>query len=273
MDLSKYTIVTDLDETLLYQREMLPQNTAAIKSFVARGGRFTIATGRNHQSVLVSMPHVAELLNAPAILCNGVYLYDFEKKIRLAEECLSPEQAEALLLFVKTYFPHVPYRVSTFHGFRCERAEGYMQSDIAAYGLDAVEISPAGTWPREDWYKIVFRDEDEVLSRVRALFEEKMGGSGIVAFASGKRFLELQSEHCDKGTGLDWLRQQLPDRGGTVIACGDFENDLGMLRAADVAICPANATDEVKHVADHVLCHCKEGLLAEVVEMIEQGKI
>lgn len=272
MDLSRYTIVTDLDETLLYQREMLPQNTAAIKSFVARGGHFTIATGRNHQSVLVSMPHVAELVNAPAILCNGVYLYDFEKRACLAEECLSPEQAQALLLFVKTYFPHVPYRVSTFSGFRCERAEGYLQSDVAAYGIDAVEISPSSTWQREDWYKVVFRDEDEVLARVRALFEEKMGESGIVAFASGKRFLELQSAHCNKGTGLARLRN-LADCGDTVIACGDYENDLEMLRAADVAICPANATDEVKHVADHVLCHCKEGLLAAVVKMIEEGRI
>ena len=265
MDLSKYTIVTDLDETLLYQRQMLPQNTAAIKSFIARGGRFTIATGRNHQSVLVSMPHVAELVNAPAILCNGVYLYDFEKKACLAEECLSPQQAQALLSFMKTYAPHVPYRVSTFQGFRCERAEGYLQSDIAAYGLGAVEISPSSTWSHEDWYKVVFRDEDAVLSRVRALFEEKMGDSGVVAFASGKRFLELQSVHCNKGTGLARLRD-LTGQTGTVIACGDYENDLEMLRVADVAICPANATDEVKHAADHVLCHCKEGLLAEVVK-------
>lgn len=272
MDLSKYTIVTDLDETLLYHREMPPENTAAIRSFVAQGGHFTIATGRNHQSVLVSMPHVAELVNAPAILCNGVYLYDFEKKALLAEECLSPEQAQALLSFIKTYAPHVPYRVSTFSGFYCERAEGYMQSDIAAYGIDAVEISPSSAWPRTGWYKIVFRDEDDVLARVRALFEEKMGDSGVVAFASGKRFLELQSAHCNKGTGLAHLRH-LTDCGGTVIACGDYENDLEMLRAADVAICPANATDQVKHVADHVLCHCKEGLLAEIVEMIEEGRI
>jgi hypothetical protein len=40
-----------------------------------------------------------------------------------------------------------------------------------------------------------------------------------------------------------------------------------------VAICPANALDEVKAVSDHVLCHAKQGLMIDVLKLIEEGKI
>ena len=58
-----------------------------------------------------------------------------------------------------------------------------------------------------------------------------------------------------------------------MIACGDFENDVEMLEEADIAVCPANALPQVKKVADHVLCDCHEGLIADVIEAIEQGRI
>ena len=273
MDLSKYTIVTDLDSTLLYKGALPPQNAQAIETFTRCGGRFTIATGRNHLSVQNAVPDVVRLLNAPAILCNGTYFYDFEKGERMGEVRLTPEQAKELLSFAKTYFPYVPFRVSVFDGFRCERVEGSLKHDVTEDGAAAVEVSPADTWPLDDWYKLVFRDEPEVLEPVRALFEEKMVSSGIAIFKTARHFLETQSEQCNKAKGIEWLRDRLPHRGGTVIACGDFENDIDMLKAADVAICPENAQDEVKRISHHVLCHCSEGLMAEVLKRIEEGKI
>lgn len=273
MDFSRYTIVTDLDSTLLYKGVLPPQNAQAIETFTKSGGRFTIATGRNHLSVQNAVPDVVRLLNAPAILCNGTYFYDFEKGERMGEVRLTPEQAKGLLCFAKTYFPNVPFRISVFDGFRCEGAVGYLKDDIKTYGESAVDISPADTWPLDDWYKLVFRHDPEVLEPVRALFEEKMANSGIAIFKTARHFLETQSERCNKAKGIEWLRDRLPNRGGTVIACGDFENDIDMLKAADVAICPENAVDAVKCVSHHVLCHCSEGLFVEVLKRIEEGKI
>ena len=273
MDFSNYTIVTDLDGTLLHRGSLPSKNAAAVEAFVKGGGRFTIATGRNHVSVLNAIPDVAKRLTAPAILCNGTYFYDFEEQELLDEVCFTPEQARRLLSFAKTYFPNVPFRVSVLEGFRCERIQGYLEHDVLDYGPSAVHLSPADTWPLHDWYKLVFRDEAEKLAPIRALFEKKMGDSGIATFATDKHILEMQSECCNKGNGLKWVRDRLPHRGGRVIACGDYENDLEMLKAADVAICPANASDEVKRVSHHVLCHCSEGLMGEVLKLIEEGKI
>jgi hydroxymethylpyrimidine pyrophosphatase-like HAD family hydrolase len=70
------------------------------------------------------------------------------------------------------------------------------------------------------------------------------------------------------------MRRVSPDMAArTLIACGDYENDIPMLKAADIAICPANAMDEVKKICDFVLCDCDEGLIADIIEHIEAGKI
>ena len=273
MDFSNYTIISDLDGTIFSHGALIPQNAEPIKRFTAGGGHFTIATGRNHTTLIKNAPDLVELINAPALLCNGTYFYDFKKNERLGERCLTPEQAKLILSFSEKYFPNVPYRLSLFDGIRCQKIEGYVANDVAYYGVESSEVSPVSTWPLDDWYKVVFREEPEVLAEVRRVFEEKCSGNGISVFKTARLCLEMQNELSDKGKGVDWVRTQLPNGGGKVIACGDFENDIGMLKAADVAICPENASDEVKRICDHVLCPAKDGLINDILKLIEEGKI
>ena len=50
---------------------------------------------------------------------------------------------------------------------------------------------------------------------------------------------------------------------------GDYNNDIEMLQAADVAICPSNAVEEVKKVCDLVLdVSCEEDAVAAALEYI-----
>ena len=58
----------------------------------------------------------------------------------------------------------------------------------------------------------------------------------------------------------------------TLIACGDYENDIEMLRAADISVCPENAIPEVKEISDLCLCHCDKGLIADVVRKLDSNE-
>ncbi len=269
MDFSKYLIVTDLDGTFVHHGKVVPKNIEAVRRFVAGGGAFTLATGRVFESVLRALPQPERILNAPAILCNGAYLYDFEREQTLAERFMDAERAAEVVEFISRYCSEVPFRVSAQRGIRLYTLRGRLVEDIALFSEDRVEIAPMHTWRLDDWYKLVLRDEPEVLARVRALFEEHMSGKGLVCFFSGKHFLEIQPAGCNKGEGLRRLLALAPYRDRAVIACGDFENDIELLQTADIAVCPANALERVKAIADHTLCDCSEGLIAEVVSMIE----
>ena len=55
----------------------------------------------------------------------------------------------------------------------------------------------------------------------------------------------------------------------TFVAAGDYNNDIEMLKEADLGAAPLNAQPEVKAAADLVLQHtCDNGAIAELIEVI-----
>lgn len=270
---SRYMIVSDLDGTFLHKGRTVPRNVAAIQQFTQNGGVFTIATGRLAETVLHAIPDPAALCNAPAVLCNGAYLYDYSRGEASLQDFIPAALAEEVLAFAAAHCPEVPYRVSTPKGLRAAAVEGFVANDVAAYDPDLVEVAPTAQWPRNDWYKLVFRDLPEKLEEVRLLFEKHLAGRGLAAVKSGLHFLEILPECSNKANGIKKLLSVGDYEKRTVIACGDFENDIEMLRAADVALCPANALPAVQAVCDRVLSSCEEGFMADVVALLASGEL
>ena len=270
-DFSRYVIVTDLDGTFFTRKgKICARNMRALRRFAAHGGLFTVATGRVHLNVRAIFDPTL-LLTTPAVLCNGAYLYDFSTRTAIDEQLLSRADAADILHFVKTAFPDVAFRVSTRDALRIEAVKGLLAHDVPKYDEGAVIVSPVEEWPTDDWYKICFREERAVLDKLRAAFVAHFGDRFAV-MDSSERVFEAQMPQCSKAAGLEKLRRLASIDGDvTVIACGDFENDIPMLKAADYAIAPANALPAVKAIADRVMCDCDEGLIADVVNAIEMG--
>lgn len=275
-DFQNYLLITDLDGTFFGKDGcVVPRNMEALARFRAGGGLFTIASGRLHLSIRVAIPEPEVLCNAPAVLGNGAYLYDFGAHRALYEQFLSAEDAAELLRLSRKHFPDVQFRVSTPNALRVEALTGYMVKDVKNYDPEALVVeAPAEHWRMDDWYKIVYRSEPERLTDVRRLIEASFGGHLSVT-CSGRDILEIQPKGCTKASGIAKLRAEMAAESAArrVIACGDFENDMEMLQAADIAVCPANAMSQVQRICDHVLCSCDEGLMADVIAGIESGRI
>ncbi len=275
MDFSKYMIVTDLDGTYLYEGKPGVRNREAVEAFKAGGGLFTVATGRLHINVRSSLPDIAELCNAPVIFGNGAYIYEWKTQQSLMSDMLSCQNVEAFLAFVAAYCPEVSYRVSARANMRSPFANDLIKRDVMAFdpGISIIGTPPE-EWPHDDWYKVSFRDEPEVLEAVRRDFEAVLGDR-MDAVRTGKRFLEVIPKGITKALGVEKLRRYFgaTDESHIMIACGDYENDIPMLQAADIALCPENAIPAVKAVCHGQLCHCKDGFVAEVIEAIATGKI
>ena len=272
MDFSRYLIATDLDGTFLGpDGHFVARNIEAVARFQAGGGLFTFSTGRVHLNIYDAVGDPRLLLNAPCVMSNGAYLYDFEKNTPLFEELMEPRDVAQLVAFLQQAFPQVQCRVSTPTDLRVERTDGYLKRDLTRYDEGCVHVSPMVTWRVDDWYKIVFRGDAADIGQLREALVARFGDRFSYT-ASGSGFLEVQSPTVNKAAGLDKLRR-LYGGDRILIACGDFENDMEMLQAADVAICPENAMDAVKKISHRVLCHCKDGLIADVVEKIEAGEL
>ncbi len=273
-DFSEFLIASDLDGTLFSSKGTAVQrNVDAIERFRAGGGLFTIATGRVELNIHRAIPHPESFLNAPGIMCNGAYLYDFVANKPLEEEFMDARIARELLAFAKREFPDAAPRVGAPGEVRVRDLENpYTVRDVSSYREECIRISPAESWRTDDWHKIVFRADAERIAQIRPLIERAFGDqlSVVQSFAT---ILELQMKKTTKAAGIEKLRHHLGERSCTVIACGDYENDIPMLRTADVCVAPANAHPDVKALCDHVLCSNDEGVIADIIEYIEAGKI
>ena len=273
-DFSNFLIASDLDGTFLCEGRMVARNLDALERFRAGGGIFTIATGRAHLNVRSAIGEPTDVINAPAICDNGAYLYDFERGQSLQQDLLRPADAAELIAFAKSEFPHVRFSAVGVSSIRTEEDADCVARDLLTYDKEAVCVAPAATWPTDDWYKFLFLDDEPAHLAAVAKAIPRRFGERLSPTCSSTWILELQYPGINKALGVQKLKKHLNgSKKRTVIACGDYENDTQMLKAADVAVAPENALQEVKDVADLVLCHCSKGLIANVIEAIEQGRI
>ncbi len=75
-------------------------------------------------------------------------------------------------------------------------------------------------------------------------------------------------ENTDKGHALEKLSDILNIDKSAIIAVGDAQNDLGMIKTAGLGIAVKNAVDDVKEAADIVLNYTnEEDAVAKVIDL------
>ena len=265
-------IVSDIDNTFTAQDRTVPvRNLEALSYFKSEGGRFTFATGRSHMSLLNTFPQAKELLNAPAILGNGSYLYDFTCDKVLEPMYLEKELALNVGRLIIDTYSDTGVRILTPETTIYSLVNKYISHELenAWYRNISVFQDPKD-WTGEHWCKIVVRDDADKLEFLRNLIEAVFWKKDIEMCKSEVDFLEIQAKGSNKGRGLDVLREMClkGDTDVKIYACGDFENDLTMLEKADVAVCPSNAEESVKDISDLCLCSCNDGLIADLIERL-----
>lgn len=274
-DFSRFLLATDLDGTFFGPHAtLLEKNLKAVDYFKAHGGHFTIATGRVFPNVSLAIPNCDELFNAPAITSNGAYIYDFETETAIRKVELNAPALKELMLKVEEMNPNIGMRVSTDTGFlvNASRLTSMMQKEISSPHFLG-EIIPAKDWDTDPahWYKVVLRGTYEELCAIRDELYPAWGE--LFEFCSSSPTLfEMQAKGCTKATGVAFVADLLSKQYGqpiTTVTVGDQENDLPMLREADISACPENALDAVKAVTKWQFCHHSEGCVAELIDRLE----
>ena len=73
-----------------------------------------------------------------------------------------------------------------------------------------------------------------------------------------------------KGGGVARVARMLgvaPDR---IYCVGDNQNDIPMLALSAIPFAPANCAQEVKDWGARVLCHCDDGVIGDIVEILDK---
>ncbi len=263
-------LCVDLDDTLLTSDKRVSRgNYDAIEYFKSEGGLFTFATGR---IPIGAKPIIRQIMpNAPAVCFNGGSIYDFGKKETLMLRTLDKGALDAAR-YIEETLPDVGIVVCT-----ADKVYFCKVNDIVLehQRLEELPDNFAGYEDiGEDRTKILFMTEEENMSVLRETADSAPFADDYTFVKSSPWYYELLPKDTDKGTGLLRLAEMLGIPMNRVIAVGDNENDLSLIKAAGIGIAVANAADRVKAAADYVTREsCDDDAIAAVIRMIENGTL
>ena len=267
-------ILTDLDGTLFNsQGDVSQADRAAIREFIAGGGLFAVATGREPRNARRHLPDVP--LNGPSVCLNGAAIYDFVHRRYISAIPMDMDAAKDVLLHCLDMDWPLDLQVYTTDGI-------YYASPLDKADPEFLRIHqpttclPMARLLEKTWIKTVLLERAvDALAPMRAYLQEK-GYDKRLALVEGTtdvvkigKYQELLPRDVNKGTGVRALRALPIYKDRTFIAVGDYWNDMELLEAADIPCCPENAIDEVKAVCAHVLpSHNGDAMAALIRDVI-----
>ena len=263
-DINKVLLITDMDGTFL-PTDKVPtkENLEAVKRFQSAGGKFTIATGRALQAAELYFDYFK--CNFPMILFNGGMIYDYDNKRSLFDRYV-PGTAKSMVLDILNQFPNLGCEIlvkSNIKIVQYNDMEEY-HTRICKSHPDIVSFEDID----EPWYKVLFADTEDNIDEVVSYVTQK-GFSGIDFVRSDRFFYEILPLGNSKGTAVKKMREICGLDDFMVVCAGDYNNDIEMIRYADLGVCPSNATSEVKAVSDIVFKQSNdENAIAAVIDHI-----
>ena len=266
----------DLDGTLFNSRKQLTARTRRVlEQAAARGVVIVPATGRPR----AGLPAVLEELGGVryAVVTNGAAVYDLKDDCCIYEKCMDPRASAALLRRTRAlqtvqgafvgrwgYMEDIDRQrieqLSLVEEMKCYlRASRKVVDDLPEFLMQA----PRGP------QKLVLmflkdRDGGEIDSgeaiRITREFEQ-------FAFVSGGvGNIEIMDRAVGKGTALLELGRLLGIGQEEIMAVGDSENDLDMIRKAGWGVAMANGEEIVRRNADALTLSNDEDGVAAAIE-------
>ena len=262
-------ILTDLDGTLLMPDKTVSRADAdAIADFRAKGGKFSIATGRGVQAAMSYLDMFAP--DFPSVLYNGAMLYDYAAH-KITGSFRLPAGISEILRELTAQFPTVGAEVLSEEGVFVLQMNEYERQHLEITHIPIVMRSLEDAKP-ESCLKALFAGAPEDISAMTEYVKDARF-SAVHFTRSHRWFLEILPHGVSKGAALTILRESLP-AGTIVAAAGDFDNDAAMLSAADFAACPADSQKiilDTVHGRGHISAKtCENGFFADFIHEFTQ---
>ena len=263
-------ICTDLDGTLLRDDKSISAKTLEkIEYFKSEGGYFTFITGR----MPFFVKNIYDLINpnAPFGCINGGGIYDHREMKYLWTKELSKEAME-LVRATDEAVEGIGIQVNTFDKIYFSRNNSAMEHFRAATGMPNLQGHYDDV--KEPVAKIVFGDtREEAIMAIKKVLDTHPKTDKFDYIRSERTLYEILPKGINKGAVLPRFSEILGLDSKRIVAVGDYNNDVAMIKEAGVGIAVANATEEAKAVADYITVSNQEDAIAKIIEDIEHERI
>ena len=252
--------VTDIDETLSVGEAVSEEVMEACLRLKNNGWDIMIATGRTFGT---SRNHIiAASATQPAILYDGCRLMSLSGE-EIWSSLLDVTTANKLLYSI--WNMPVEIQITGDEEIYCRESDEettrfYRRAGSPVHYIEAppavTPIYRIGLWIDPEKLPAV---EDEII---------KVFGDVVEITSGGAAFLGIHPKGVSKGNTLERFVSGLSKRPEIIVAAGDHNNDLVMLKYADFAAAPRNASPSVLTAADFIMPRADEHGICSLIDHI-----
>lgn len=261
-------IVSDLDGTILRDAEHVDEKaTALLKKYTAQGAVFVPASGRAPSSCRALFER-AGLRVTHCIGVNGAQIEDFAAGETHYMRPLPDETARRAIEIMQAEGLHICIYGHGLIAYTWETAleESRERSLFAAmrtYGTETIAGPDAAERALRGPILKTFAEftgvgDREAFLRAR---EACRALEGVTITSSWENNFEVMPEGVDKDAALMYLAGKLGVRREEIVAFGDGDNDISMLRVAGIGVAMASGDPAAKAAADCTAASVAEWLL------------
>lgn len=251
-------IATDCDKTLIDSKGYLPdENRDVLRRLHNMGIHIIVATGR---SDILAKDYLDELdIDCPVIGCNGASMCNFYTGENFFTKSMSEESLNSLFdIFNKHKLGSKIFTTDTCYTDDKELFDGGIQIVTTTYtkkmnySVKYELVEDMHSVARlDDVLKAVVINNDRVsLLKIRDEINEKV--KGVTAVQSNWNCIDINVKGISKGSAVAHYAKIKGIKPEEVIAFGDSENDISMIKYAGIGIAVENAEEDVKAAADMV---------------------
>lgn len=247
----KILLCSDLDGTLRNSKgEISKENIRAINYFKENGGLFTLCTGRNYRYAQ-ELEREGLFVNTVFIALNGAVIYDRKSGKMLYGNPMNREKLGDIEKFTyenKSYLENI-----TIHTEESFDSFEYLTED-------------------RKLYKIVFTTKNTDATKIfKKKLKERYSDQDFFITTSWPTGIEILDRKSTKGECVKIIKNYIDTEIEKIVCVGDFENDITMLKEADISYAVENAIQPVKDAADYVTVSNDENALAKIISELEKN--
>jgi HAD superfamily hydrolase (TIGR01484 family) len=246
-------ICTDFDGTLYDGRKIPENNVQAIREFREGGGLFSVISGR--LPIFFREFFENYKFGVPVGALNGAIVYDADNQAVVRDsfmEGLTPDFAKRCLAVAKDSINAI------FFSFERELRIPSSSPELITEELCKNSYKYLVELPRN-----VSKEVSEEYFRAIA----EVVGDRYTLVRSSYHLVEILDKRLTKASTALFLKEYTGSH--TLICVGDFENDLDMIKAADIGYAVANAEEGVKPEADKVTVSARDGAIASIIRDLD----
>lgn len=260
----RYIIAVDMDGTLLNSRGQVTKRTTDILQRLLDEGHYVVPSSGRSQKLLP--PAVASLKGISyAVLENGAVVWDWKNSCTLERFPMPEGMSEGILSDTERMIRISGKEIRYYVEFFTEGQVYADENDRESLRDSDIPGNFADYMLHDHIFLENFREQKSLLDQAEKLnlfFEDQEYGAAVrrtwssvpevCVTSSVPGNAEFNARGVDKGRGLLPVMEKLGIDKDHVIAVGDSDNDLEMLKMAGVSVAMGNAADHIKESAAYV---------------------